>query len=85
MQGTADPLNVPATTAAYFAAANRPKFLVWLLGASHRPPYTDEQPQLGIVERSVVAFLGHYLEGRPLEAFGRAARQPGRTQLVADP
>jgi dienelactone hydrolase len=84
MQGTADPLNVPATTASYFAAAHRPKFLIWLLGASHRPPYTDEQPQLGIVERSVVAFLGHYLEGRPLQGFRRAARQPGLTQLVAD-
>jgi poly(3-hydroxybutyrate) depolymerase len=85
MQGTADPLNAPATTAAYFASAYRPKFLVWLLGASHRPPYTDEQPQLGIVERSAVAFLDHYLEGRPLAAFRRAARRPGLTQLVADP
>jgi predicted dienelactone hydrolase len=85
MQGTADPLNAPSTTAAYFAAAYRPKFLVWLLGASHRPPYTEEQPQLGIVERSVVAFLGHYLEGRPLTAFERAARRSGVTQLVADP
>ena len=85
MQGTADPLNAPATTAAYFASAYRPKFLVWLLGASHRPPYTTEQPQLGIVERSAVAFLGHYLESRPLAAFERAARRPGLTQLVADP
>jgi len=85
MQGTADPLNAPATTAAYFAVAHRPKFLVWLVGASHRPPYTDEQPQLGIVERSVVAFLGHYLQGRPLAAFERAERRPGLTQLVADP
>jgi acetyl esterase/lipase len=85
MQGTADALNAPATTAAYFSVARRPKFLLWLVGASHRPPYTDEQPQLGIVERSVVAFLGHYLEGRPLAAFERAARRPGLTQLVADP
>jgi predicted dienelactone hydrolase len=85
MQGTADPLNAPATTAAYFALAYRPKFLLWLLGASHRPPYTDEQPQLGIVERSLVAFLDHYLEGRPLAAFRRAARRPGLTRLVADP
>ena len=61
------------------------KFLVWLVGASHLPPYTDEQPQLGIVERSVVAFLDHYLEGRPLSAFERAARRPGLTQFVADP
>jgi dienelactone hydrolase len=84
MQGTADPLNSPATTAAYFASAYRPKFLVWLLGAPHRAEYSDEQPQLGIVERSVIAFLGAYLEGRPLAAFKRVARRPGLTQLVAD-
>ena len=85
MQGTADPLNAPATTAAYFGLAHRPKYLVWLVGASHLPPYTDEQPQLGIVERSVVAFLDHYLEGRPLSAFERAAHRPGLTQFVANP
>jgi len=85
IQGTADPLNAPATTAAYFSVAHRPKFLVWLLGASHLPPYTDEQPQIGIVERSLVAFLDCYLAGRPLAAFERAALRPGLTQLVADP
>jgi dienelactone hydrolase len=85
LQGTADTLNSPATTAAYFALAHRPKFLVWLLGASHLPPYTDEQPQLGIVERSAIAFLGHYFDGRPLAALERAARRPGVTRLVSDP
>jgi predicted dienelactone hydrolase len=85
IQGTADPLNAPATTAAYFAVAHRPKFLVWLIGASHLPPYTDEQPQLAIVERAAVAFLDHYLEGRSLVAFERVARRPGLTRLVADP
>jgi dienelactone hydrolase len=85
MQGTADTLNAPATTATYFALAPRPKFLLWLLGASHLQPYTDEQPQLGIVERSTIAFLDHYLEGRPLGAFERSARVPGLTRLAADP
>jgi dienelactone hydrolase len=85
MQGTTDPLNAPATTASYFASAYPPKFLVWLLGASHRAPYTDEQPYLGIVERCAVAFLDHYLAGRPLATFERAARRPGLTRLVADP
>ncbi len=85
MQGTADALNAPATTASYFASAHRPKFLIWLVGASHRAPYTDEQPQLGIVERSTVAFLGHYLEGHPLAAFAHAAQRPGLTRFVADP
>jgi hypothetical protein len=85
MQGTADPINPPAATSSYFDLAHRPKFLVWLLGASHRPPYTDQQPQLGVVERATIAFLDHYLKGRSLAAFTAAARRPGVTQLVAEP
>lgn len=84
-QGTADPLNAPATTAAYFGLANRPKFLLWLVGASHLPPYTNQQPQLGIVERATIAFLDHYLKGRPLRTFDRAAQHPGLTRLTAEP
>jgi fermentation-respiration switch protein FrsA (DUF1100 family) len=85
VQGTADTLNAPAATARFFGLARRPKFLLWLLGAAHLPPYTDEQPQLGIVERSTIAFLNHYLEGRPVAVFERTARVPGLTRLVADP
>jgi len=85
VQGTADTLNAPATTAAFFGLAPRPKFLLWLLGASHLPPYTDEQPQLGIVERSTIAFLAHYMRGRPLAVFERTARVRGLTRLVTDP
>jgi predicted esterase len=85
MQGTADPINPPSATSSYFALASRPKFLVWLLGASHRHPYTDEQPQLGVVERATIAFLDHYLKGLPLAAFTAAAQRPGLTRLVADP
>jgi dienelactone hydrolase len=83
--GTADPFNAPATTSAYFRLARRPKFLLWLLGASHLQPYTDQQPQLGIVERATTAFLDHYLKGRPLDAFERAARSSALTRLVAEP
>jgi predicted dienelactone hydrolase len=85
VQGTADTTNAPATTASYFRLARRPKFLLWLLGASHLPPYTVQQPQLRIVERATTAFLDHYLKGRPLGRLRRAARWPGRSQLVADP
>jgi len=85
VQGTADPINSPATSAAFFRLARRPKFLLWLLGASHLPPYTDEQPQLGIVERATTAFLDHYLKGRPLHALDEAAQRPGLTKLIADP
>jgi dienelactone hydrolase len=85
MQGTADPINAPATTAAFFRLACRPKFLVWLLGASHRPPYTVQEPELAIVEHATVAFLDHYFEGRPLGRFERAAIHRGVTKLDAEP
>lgn len=65
VQGTADTLNAPATTATFFRPGRRPTFLLWLVGATHLPPYTDEQQQLGIVERSTIAFLDRYVKGRP--------------------
>jgi pimeloyl-ACP methyl ester carboxylesterase len=85
VQGTADASNPPATTARFFRVARRPKFLLWLLGAPHRSPYTDQQPQLGIVERATTGFLEHYLKAQPLAPFEAAARRPGLTKLVADP
>lgn len=85
MQGTADTTNAPGNTSAYFGLAQRPKFLLWLLGASHLPPYTDEEPQLGIVERTTISFLDHYLKGRPLRVLLDAAQRPGLTRLTADP
>jgi fermentation-respiration switch protein FrsA (DUF1100 family) len=85
VQGTADTINSPATSAGFFELARRPKFLLWLLGASHLPPYTSQQPQLGIVEQATTAFLDHYLKGRPLRSFDRTAQRPGLTRLVADP
>lgn len=85
VHGTADEINPPAATASYFRLARRPKFLLWLLGATHRRPFEDEQPQLGVVERATTAFFDHYLSGGPLGAFERAARRQGVTRLVADP
>jgi predicted dienelactone hydrolase len=64
-QGTADVVNVPASTYQFFGIASRPKLLLSLLGAPHLGPYTTEQPQLGIVERTTVAFLDRYLKQRP--------------------
>jgi pimeloyl-ACP methyl ester carboxylesterase len=85
VQGTADTTNAPATSAGFFQLARRPKFLLWLLGASHLPPYTYQQPQLGIVERATTAFLDRYLKGRPLHALIEASRRPGLTELAAAP
>lgn len=85
VQGTADPINAPATTATFFGLASRPKFLLWLLGASHLPPYTSQQPQLGVVERATVAFLDHYLKAQPLRVFEATAQRPGLTRFEAEP
>lgn len=62
-QGTADTVNNPGNTYAFFGIAHRPKYLLRLIGAPHLPPYTVEQPQLTIVERVSIAFLHRYLKG----------------------
>jgi fermentation-respiration switch protein FrsA (DUF1100 family) len=87
VQGTADTTNEPRFTYAYFAAAARPKYLLRLLGAGHLPPYTSEQPQLSIVERSTVAFLDDYLRGLPAAAarLAAAGNAPGLASLAARP
>jgi dienelactone hydrolase len=61
-QGTADVVNLPKYTYAFFGLARSPKYLLRLIGAPHLPPYTDEQPQLGIVERVSTDFLNRYLK-----------------------
>ena len=82
-QGTADTTNAPASTYHYFRLAPHPKFLLALLGAGHLGPYTDEQPQLGIVERETVAFLDRYLKRLPgaRQRMWRVGDVPGRSTL----
>ncbi len=65
VQGTGDTVNTPSSTYTYFNLARKPKFLLSLWGAPHLGPYTDEQPQLGIVERVTLAFLDRYLKHLP--------------------
>lgn len=62
-QGTADTINPPRFTFAFFDVAPPPKYLLSLLGAPHLGPYTDQQPQLGVVERVTIAFFDRYLKG----------------------
>lgn len=80
VQGTADTTNAPHYSYSLFSRAPRPKYLLKLLGAGHLPPYTNEQPQLSIVERVSIAFLDRYLShqpgaGRRLSAAGNVPRQ----------
>lgn len=86
-QGTADTSNEPQFTYAYFGAAPRPKYLLKLLGAGHLPPYTYEQPQLSIVERVTLAFLGAFVAGQTaaLSTMKVDGNVPGVSALVARP
>jgi fermentation-respiration switch protein FrsA (DUF1100 family) len=64
-QGTADTINPPSLTRAFFDIAPAPKYLLTMFGADHLGPYTDAQPQLRIVKRVTIAFMDHYLKGMP--------------------
>jgi dienelactone hydrolase len=86
-QGTADTINPPSATEAFFTATQRPKYLLRLIGAEHLPPYSTEQPQLTIVEQVTIAFLDHYLEHVPsaLRRLESAGNVPGTATLLAEP
>jgi fermentation-respiration switch protein FrsA (DUF1100 family) len=86
-QGTADQINLPSSTAAFYERARPPKYLLQLLGAGHLPPYTNGQPQLGVVERVSIAFLDKYLkdEAKAGRRMARAGNVAGVATLSADP
>lgn len=84
-QGTADTVNPPSYTTEFFAAARPPKFLLWLRGAAHLPPYSTDAAERAIVERVTIAFLNHYLRGRPLHSLLAVPRPARLARLVADP
>ncbi len=86
-QGTADTVNPPSRTTAFFRLCPAPKFLLTMFGASHLGPYTDEQPQLQIVQRVTVAFLERYLNRAPgaLRRLRTAGDEPGTSVVQADP
>jgi dienelactone hydrolase len=86
-QGTADTINPPSFTRAFFDVAPPPKFLLELVGAPHLGPYTNEQPQLGIVERVTTAFLDRYVRGDRAAAHRMigAGSVPGLATLHAEP
>lgn len=86
-QGTADPINLPSATAAFYDSARVPKYLLQLLGATHLGPYSTEQPQLRIVERVTIAFLDRYLKGvkAGLHRMIKAGNVPGIATLEAHP
>jgi dienelactone hydrolase len=86
-QGTADTTNRPSLTYAFFRLAHAPKYLLKLTGAGHLLPYTDQQPQLGVVERVSTDFLDRYLKDeRPaVSEITRDGDRPGTAVLAAHP
>jgi dienelactone hydrolase len=86
-QGTADTENPPSATNAFFDVAQRPKYLLRLFGAQHLPPYSDQQPQLGIVERVTLAFFDGYLKhgAGALARLVSLGSVPGTASLLAEP
>jgi dienelactone hydrolase len=86
-QGTADTVNPPGMTTEFFDSARPPKYLLSLLGAEHLPPYSDQQPQLAIVQRVTIAFLDAYLKHsvRALRRLSSLGEVPGVASLAAYP
>jgi fermentation-respiration switch protein FrsA (DUF1100 family) len=87
VQGTADTVNQPRFSYAFFDQAQRPRYLLRLLGAGHLGPYTRQQPQLGLVERVTIAFLDRYLKrvpGAPRRMHS-SGNVRGVAALTADP
>lgn len=83
VQGTQDPFNAPVTTAAYFRLMRRPKFLLWLVGATHLPPYTTNDRWAAVVDRATTAFFNHYLRGAPLRPLIVAGTRPGLARILS--
>jgi dienelactone hydrolase len=85
-QGTADTINPPSFTSGFFNAAPAPKYLLTMFGAPHLGPYTDEQPQLGVVERVTIAFFDRYLKRirGALRQMIRAGDLAGTSHLAFD-
>jgi dienelactone hydrolase len=86
-QGTADTVNPPSATDAFFYAARRPKYLLNLIGAEHLPPYSYQQPQLEIIERVTIAFFDGYLKhmSGALERLAALGSVPGTASLLTEP
>ncbi len=85
VQGTADPINPPNDTTDYYRLMRKPKFLLWLLGATHLPPYTTDDRWAAIVNRTSTDFLDHYLRGAPLAPLVLAGRQGTLARIASSP
>lgn len=85
VQGTADDINPPDRTDAYFASAPEPKTLVCLLGAGHLGPYETTDRDEQVVAAATIDFLDehlYHLRGAE-DAFLRAVDDPGVAEIAS--
>jgi fermentation-respiration switch protein FrsA (DUF1100 family) len=85
VQGTADTINPPSLTHAFYDSAPRPKFLLSLLGAGHLLPYSSQHPQLEIVERVTIAFLDRFFKHGSPSRLVVSGSVPGVAELSSSP
>ncbi len=85
VQGTADTVNAPSTTATYFERLRRPRFLLWLLGAPHLAPYSSQNRWTPSLVRATTAFLDRYLRAGSLAALVSAGNHVGAARMEAHP
>lgn len=86
VQGTADDINPPDQTYAFFNQAAPPKYLLKMIGADHPTPYMQRGPELTEVEKMTLAFLNQYLKGHPaaLSRYVAAGSAGPSTTLTAE-
>lgn len=84
IQGTRDPFNPPGTTSYYYRLMRPPKFLLWLLGAPHREPYSSDDRWAPVVRLATTRFLDHYLRGAPLRPLIPRSTRPGVARVVSE-
>ena len=63
VQGSADTINPPGESTQIYTAAPSPKYLLWLLGATHLNPYTQLDQYESITAAVTADFLKGYLNG----------------------
>jgi fermentation-respiration switch protein FrsA (DUF1100 family) len=85
-QGSVDTINPPwMSMQLYRADANRPRYYLDLLGASHLMPYEGTNPAERLIAQVTLAFFDRYVLGQTdaLEAMTRDGNVTGTAALVS--